>query len=158
MKKTLLRLLLVVGLACGLTPLMSCSHDDDDDVEVVVTQKDLPQAAQTFLNTFFNGYTVLKIEKETNGNITLYDVDLQGGYEVVFNNAGDWIEVDAPDGQSIPDGIAPPVIAEYVNSNYPDYGINEINRTGNGYNVELTTGLDLTFNESGEMTGIGNMY
>ena len=150
MKKTLLGLFAtLIALFC-FSPLTSCS-DKDNEVENLVTFNKLPQQAQKFLNTYFNGYEILKIDSETNGSVTVYEVYLEEGYVVVFNNAGNWEEVYAPEGMTIPDGIVPAVIQEYLNQNYSGYGVNEINRTGSGYKVDLVTGLSLYFNESGEV-------
>lgn len=158
MKKTLLSIFATVMLLIGVLPLASCSDKDDDGIENVITFNKLPAEAQNFINTYFNGYTILKIDKETNGNISVYEVYLEEGYVVVFNNAGNWEEVYAPEGKTIPDGIVPPVIQDYLNQNYSDYGVNEINRTGSGYKVDLVTGLSLYFNESGEVMQIGNAF
>lgn len=158
MKKTVLKFIAATLLLIGVSSFYSCSGKNDDEIENIITFNKLPQAAQSFINEFFEGYTILKIDKETNGNITVYEVYLEGGYQVNFNSAGDWLEVIAPQNQTIPDGIVPAVIQQYLNQNYPDYGVNEINRTGNGYKIELVTGLDLYFNESGEVLQITDTY
>ena len=159
--KTFAKILLSGVLLCGaFIPLVSCD-DDHDEVETIITVDNLPDAAKTFLSTFFYGVDVQKIEKETVGTVIIYEVDLVNGYEVVFNSDGDWIEVDAPEGKTIPSGIAPEVIENYLNTNYSGYGINEINKTGMGYNIELTNGqggpgITLNFNEAGEVIGTPN--
>lgn len=158
MRKILLKFLTFVFLFGSLTPLMSCSDNNDNEMESIVTFNKLPEEAQKFYNTYFNGYTILKINKETIGNISIYELYLEDGYVVVFNNAGNWTEVYASENMSIPDGIVPPVIQEYLDQNYPDYGVNEINKTGTGYKVVLVTGLQLYFNEAGEFVKIGNDY
>ena len=150
MKKSLLKIF-AAFLLLSIVPLTSCSDKDDNGVENIITFNKLPAEAQTFIHTYFDGYTILKIDKETDGDVTIFIVYLEGGYSVVFNNAGNWIEVNAPSNESIPDGIVPPVIQEYLNQNYSDYGVNEINRTGTGYKIQLVTGLNLYFDESGEL-------
>lgn len=163
MKKTYFKIIgAILLLLIGSTSFVSCS-DDGDEMESVGSYNDLPSAAKTFLNEYFNGYTVLKVEKDTSGDYTMYDVELQGGYEVMFNNAGDWQQVEAPDGKTIPDGIVPEAVQQTLNQQYPAYGVNEINKTGEGYNVELTnmqggTSIELFFNMSGEIVGEGDTY
>lgn len=155
MKKNILKFLSALMLLIPVSSfLYSCSDKDEDEMETTITYNNLPQDAQTFLEKFFPDVTVRSIEKETVGNVVVYDVELANGYEVVFNSEGTWTEVDAPDGMTIPSGIAPEEIVSYLDENYPDYGINEINLTGTGYNVELVTGLVLYFNEAFEVTGM----
>ena len=110
MKKSLLKILTASLLAFTAVSMPSCSDKDDNGVENIITFNKLPEAAQKFINTYFNGYTILKIDKETQGSVTVYEVYLEDGYAVDFNNAGNWIEVNAPENMSIPDGIVPPVI------------------------------------------------
>lgn len=130
----------------------SCSNKDiDDAVETVISFKDLPVKAQTFINDYYSGIEIKKIEKELGAGLTFYEVDFASGDEVVFDAEGEWQEVDAPDGKTIPDGIVPQAIMEYLNQNYPDYGVNEINRTAEGYKVELVTHVNLYFNPLGQI-------
>ena len=145
----------------GMNTLCACADKIEEDLETEITFNDLPQVSQTFLNTYFSGITGKYEKKITNGYI-FYEADLTNGYEIVFNTTGEWNEVDAPDGEIIPKGIAPQVIEDYINVNYKNYGINEINKTGYGYNVELSnlqggTSINLSFNESGEVINPNNL-
>lgn len=141
MKKSLY---FTLALVFGLTVLSSCSEDDN-----LVAPADLPQAAQTFMNKYFAGTDVLSVKKDGKHSGTEYTVKLRNGYEVEFDATGNWTDVDAPAGKTIPDGIAPDRIASYVAQEYPGMGINEISRDYRGYDVELVTGLDLEFDIEG---------
>lgn len=164
MKKTLLKLSLAFLFLIGISPVISsCSDNKNDNPEEIITFNKLPATAQEFLNTYFSGKTILKIEKEEGYGTTIYEVYIEGGYEADFNSEGEWVEVDAPDGMTIPDGIVPEEVQQTLNQQYPDYGVNEINKTGQGYKVELTNGqggdsLNLMFNMAGEIIGIENAY
>lgn len=151
MKKSYLKLLLAGVLLIGVTGFVtSCNDKDDQELEQTITVGELPKTAQSFLNTYFPNVKTKSIEKQYIANIVMYEVELQNDFDIMFNSEGEWQEVDAPDGKTIPSGIALPSIEEYVNTNYPDYGINEINKTGEGYNVELVSGLEMAFNQLGE--------
>lgn len=151
MKKSYIKLLLAGVLLTGSIGFFtSCNDKDNEELEQTITVDELPSAAQTFLNTYFAEVKTKSVKKQMISDIIMYDVELQNDYEIMFNGKGEWQLVDAPDGKTIPAGIALPSIEEYVNKNYPDYGINEINKTGEGYNVELVTGLEMAFNELGE--------
>lgn len=153
MKKNYLKLLLASFLLIGGSSFMYSCSDKDDDIEYTIQFKDLPSEAQTFITTYFPNANTSKIEKQTIGSAIMYEVDLSNGYEIEFDSMGVWQEVDAPDRMTIPSGIAPSAIEEYVNTNYQNYGINEINKVGDGYNVEINGGLRLTFNAAYECTG-----
>lgn len=145
-------------LAAGLmlVPVMSsCGGDDWDDYwEESVDFVNLPTRARAFVGEFYYGADVVRVEREYDDGEVLYEVKFSNGHEVVFAADGTWLEVEAPDGRSIPYGIVPEPIQDFLDSYYYDYGVNEINRTGFGYEVELTTGLDMRFNRDGYFLGI----
>lgn len=155
MKKFFKYALLSAGIL--LTPVIwSCSDDDDDyyhHVETIAYDK-LPEASKSFIEKFFPADQIVRIEKDIDDDVLVYEVNFNSGTEVTFSYAGEWVEVDAPSGKTIPEGIAPENIVSYLNTNYSGYGINDITKTGYGYEVELVTGLDLRFDPSGNFMGI----
>lgn len=141
---------------------VSCSGDNPTEVETTIPVKELPQKAQDFLYMNFHGYEVEKVEKDVEDNIILYFVTLEEGYEIVFNTEGDWQQVDAPYGKTIPTGFIPETVMSTLNQRFPGYGLNEINTTGEGYKVELSdnqggASIDVFFNMSGEIIGIDEL-
>ena len=120
----------------------SCSDDNDDKV---ISTTELPQAARTFISTYFPTDKVTKVEKDAEHTLAVYDVHFSSGYEVEFDVEGNWVDVDAPRGKMIPEGIAPVEIAHYVVTYYPQSGINELSRHLTGYEAELLDGEDLHF-------------
>lgn len=149
MKKTLEILSLLFAGIVSFTPLCSCSDDDDNDYETVITESQLPSAAKTFLSTYYPDVKVARAEMDYEKGVVFYDVRLQNGHEVTFNADGEWMEVDAPDGQSIPDGFFPAGIVSYLQQNYSGYGVNDITKIGAGYEVELVSNIDLIFDAQG---------
>ncbi len=142
MKKTLklLPLLLVALLSCTL---FSCSDDDNDSS---ISENDLPTVSKSFLDTYYPGVKVIKVTKDKSE----YDVSLVNGHSVDFNLAGNWTDVDAPAGQTIPSGFYPSAIDTYVSSIPTALGINEISKLANGgYEVEPVEGPDLIFDAAG---------
>lgn len=156
MKKNLkIAALLFAALMTGGVALSSCSDNDDDKViETVITESELPEAAKTFISSYYPDIKVVRVEKERTGGTVLYDVDFQNGQEVTFDASGNWVEVDAPDGKTIPSGIVPETIQTYLDANYSGYGVNDITKTRNGYEVELVTGVDLLFDAQGNFQRI----
>lgn len=151
MKKTLKIFSLLLMIFAGLS-LTACGDDDKDKDEFVPADQ-LPSVSQSFISTYYPEGKVVYVNRETEGNIIQYEVTMASGDEITFDSEGNWIDVDAPDGRSIPDGIAMQPIVDYVAANYVGAGINEIARTSTGFEVELTTGVDLRFGPDGTFYG-----
>lgn len=144
--------IVVLLFACMMITgtMAACSDNDNDDIETVISQDQLPEAARTFISEYYSSETIRSVKREMDSGVLLYEVDFTNGHEVVFNSKGEWVEVDAPDGQSIPDGIIPAEILTYLEANYQGYGVNDITKTGAGYEVELVSGVDLLFDAQGD--------
>ena len=153
MKKTF-RLLPILMMVLTLGVFSSCKDDKDNDEPS--SPKNLPTLAKTFINTYFPDVQIRTIDYEKNSQYEDYEVTLANGYNITFDGKGNWTDVDAPSGITIPDGIAPQPIANYVADNYPNDGINEIEKNSMGYEVELVSGIELNFNPQGEFTGMNN--
>lgn len=127
----------------------SCDDDDDKSDKTEISLDQLPQASATFLTQHFPGATVLRITRDTDREGSEYEVTLTNGFEIEFDGAGEWTDVDAPAGQAVPASVVPTAISSYVTTNYPGQNINEISRDSRGYEVELTSGTDLEFDLNG---------
>ena len=131
MKKILLLLTCILSVA-----VISC--------EKQITIDKLPQKAKLFLNSYFLDSQVLSIEKSGSS----YDVILTDGTNLEFNKSGDWTEVDCQT-RPIPVGIAPSSIQTYVLTNFPESFITKIKKERKNYDIELNSGLELTFDQNG---------
>ena len=122
MKKILLMTLIV----CGLTACTS-----------------LPQSANNFISTYFAHTTVQEVESESDTN----------GYSVKeFAENGDWLKVEAEDGNSIPTDFFPKKIADYAAER--SFIIELISKTNIGYKVEIVGSKSaLFFNKAGDPIG-----
>lgn len=131
MKKILLLLTCILSVA-----VISC--------EKQITIDKLPQKAKLFLNNYFLDSPVLSIEKSGSS----YDVILTDGTNLEFNKSGDWTEVDCQT-RPIPVGIVPSSIQTYVLTNFPESFITKIKKERKNYDIELNSGLELTFDQNG---------
>ncbi len=136
-------------LGCVVTLQLSSCSDDDDNSDVKIPASELPDAAREFVAQYYGDVTMTSIEKEVDHGIIEYDVVLANGHEISFNADGEWIDVDAPAGMTVPAGIVPDAIAAYVADNFIGLGVNEISKNAAYYEVELTNGLDLIFDHDG---------
>ncbi|MDE5785060.1 MAG: PepSY-like domain-containing protein, partial [Duncaniella sp.] len=105
-----LKFLPLLFAAVAATALWSCGDDDDKPVPA----NDLPAAARSFLATYFPETGIYSVEKDREG----YDVSLSDGHTVDFNLSGEWTDVEAPAGQTIPAGFYPAPIDAYVSANF----------------------------------------
>lgn len=152
MKKLYLLLMLCV-FSCVA---WSCS-DNDDDKDTPISLADLPNAARTFISKFVPDDEVVRVVKEVSASNVQYDVRFRSGLEIEFDAAGNWTDVDAPKGQTVPTGIVPVEIQKYIDTNYNAIGVNEISVDARGnYEVELLSGVDLLFDADGNFIRVDN--
>ncbi|WP_231496796.1 PepSY-like domain-containing protein [Prevotella sp. 10(H)] len=133
----------VLSLFVASFVFVGCSDDDD----VIVSFDDLPSPTQLFIKSHFPGEEVRLIEKDNDG----YDVYLVNGYDIDFDKAGDWDDIDGH-GKELPQSIInliPKAISDYVTQNYPDQFITEINKERFGYEIELGNKVELEFDTEG---------
>lgn len=139
MKKIIASLILFAGAATNLAL-----------ADTPISQSELPQAAQTFIATYFSGDQVRKVEKDHGRRGVQYEVEFISKAEIDFDANGEWREVKAARGASVPDGIVPEAIASYVNTNFPGIAVKEISRKRGGFEVELTNGSELHLTADGK--------
>ncbi len=141
MKKTFL--FLAAALA-GLALLAAC--DDDDDKRI--NPSELPDAAKSFITQYFPAQTISVVERSGGSDDRRYEVWLNNGTELKFNHEGLWTEVDCKTG-ALPAGILLPEIETYIAENYPNAIAREVERTYEGFDVEISTGQHLIFSPAG---------
>lgn len=139
-----IRITFIAAIAAAATALTAC----DDDRSVTVAQ--LPQPARDFLTEYFNGQQAGSAAKDGDK----YDIILDSGVDIEFDANGQWTQVDAPDGGTIPTGYIPELIEDFIAANYPTTSVNEVTRKRNRYEIELNNGLELRFNLDGSYAGM----
>lgn len=148
--KKLLTFLFIGILACVA---WSCSDDDNND-DIVISEKDLPTSAKSFLSSYYPDNKIVKVELDVEHAGAKYDVKLSNGAEVEFDAAGNWIAVDAPAMGSVPAGIVPAEITSYVDANYQGALITEISKEAYGYEIELSNGAEVKFSPDFTVLGV----
>ncbi|MBF0596789.1 PepSY-like domain-containing protein [Faecalibacter rhinopitheci] len=133
----------------------ACNTDDDNNTTIVEANT-LPNEGQLFITTHFPGTTISVVEKynPAKADGTMYEVKLSNGVEIDLDQAGNWIEVDAPSYASLPTSFILPNIVNYIETNYPAQGINSIDKTVAGFDVELVNDIDLIFDTNGNFLRI----
>lgn len=120
----------------------------DDLVTRDVAQ--LPAMARTLLQKHFKEHKVsyIKIDKEFFD--TEYKAVLTNGYEVEFDEEGNWTEIDCKKGV-VPPVLIPTAVKEYLLKNFPGDTVEKIKRTKRRVEVELNAGFELEFDKNGEL-------
>ena len=118
-----------------------------DDTPIPIEQ--LPAAAKTFVQTNFQGKRIIYAEKDWNS----YECRLDDGTKIEFNRKGNWKKVDCHM-IALPAAIVPAAIQQYVSTNFPGTVITKIDKERYGYEIELSSDIDLKFNYQGVLIGM----
>lgn len=152
MKKLFLGLSLMIGVGIATA---SCSSDDNNNTTIVEANT-LPNEGQLFISTHFPDTTISVVEKynPAKADGTMYEVKLANGIEIDLDQAGNWIEVDAPGQAALPTTFIPTPIVTYIATNYGGLGIHSIEKNSAGFELELVNDLDLRFDPNGNFLGV----
>lgn len=131
----------IVTLICLVAFHVTAEAGKDKPISV----SQLPVAAQQLLKKHFAGKKVALAKMESGLFYTDYDVIFTNGDKIEFNGKGEWTEVKCKSA-AVPAGIVPARIAAYVRQNYPDNRILKIEKDDDEYEVNLSSGIEITFN------------
>lgn len=151
--KTMKKLAVVMVAVAAVFGVFGVARADDDKP---VTVQELPQAAQTFIKTYFSGKQVALAKADIGLFNNDYDVIFTDGSKIEFKGDGNWTEVKCKEG--VPGAIVPKQIADFLKTNYntPGMRILKIERDNHGYDLRLSTGMELEFNSSFQLVDIDN--
>ncbi len=140
MKRIALMLALVVGMAVSMSASDTYAHDASV----------LPEAARTTIaNNFKSTVSLVKIDKDF-GRVSEYEVILNDGTEITFDRNGNWDNVETSNAKSVPAAFVPKGVRDYVAKNQPGTHIVGIDKERNGYDIELSNGVEIKFNKAGQ--------
>ena len=141
--------ILMIAICCMVSCNMAANAGNDKPISVNA----LPAKAQTLLNNHFNGQKVMLATIESGVVSRSYDVVLQNGTKLEFDKKGNLTEIDCKQG-IVPVELIPQAITNYLKDNYAGQSVKKIEINKNEYEVELTNGLDLTFNKHFQLIDI----
>lgn len=140
MKKLTFALVLLLGMGT------SCKADNERPIDA----SQLPQAAQTMVNTHFKTQKVMLVVKETEGISKGYDVIFESGDKIEFDRSGNWEEIDC-NTSGVPTAILPAAIKQFVTTKHKDAKVMKISKDRNSTEVELSNGWELEFDKNGKL-------
>ena len=141
--------ILMIAICCMVSCNMVANAGNDKPISVNA----LPAKAQTLLSQHFNNQKVMLATIETGVISRSYDVVLQNGTKLEFDKKGNLTEIDCKQG-IVPVKLIPQAITNYLKDNYAGQSVKKIEINKNEYEVELTNGLDLTFNKHFQLIDI----
>ncbi len=115
----------------------------DNDKAIPVNQ--LPQPAQQFIQTYFGDQKTALAKQETGLFEKSYEVVFANGDKIEFDRNGQWTEVQCRNGRTGPAEIVPEAIRSCAAEYYPDAMIRSIERDRNGYEINLSNRMELSF-------------
>lgn len=133
---------------------LGIDDDSDDDFgDEDIAPSSLPENIRNFVTTHYPGATILKAEKENNGN---FEIELSNDVELIFDSNGNFLgradddDNDDKDDEDIAVSELPQAVRDYVAANYPNNTIIEAEREDdNTFEVTLNNGIELYFDSAG---------
>lgn len=128
-----------------------------DDIETKITLTDLPEKAQEFLNTYFEGVKVKKAIKtvDTETYVTEYDVVLANKTMVEFDMVGAWNEITLKNKKVVmPRFIYPKRVNETIDKQFSDKKIVKVSNDGMEYEFNFKDGSEVTINALGKVVEV----
>ena len=141
--------ILMIAICCMVSCNMAANAGNDKPISVNA----LPAKAQTLLNNHFNSQKVMLATIESGVVSRSYDVVLQNGTKLEFDKKGNLTEINCKQG-IVPALLIPQALKNYLKDNYAGQSVKKIEMNKNEYEVELTNGLDLTFNKHFQLIDI----
>lgn len=123
--------------------------DDDRPIKY----EELPAESKSFIDNYFGKEKVSHVTIDRDLIGTEYKVVFMSGTKLEFVGSGEWKEIDCRY-TAVPEALIPSAIVDYVNEYYPESKIVELKHDYRGWEVKLTGGLELTFNDNFKLVDI----
>ena len=141
--------ILMIAICCMMSFNIVANAGNDKPINV----NELPAKAQTLLSKHFKGQKVMLATSESGVVSRSYDVVLRNGTKLEFDKKGNLTEIDCKQG-IVPSQLIPQAIKNYLKENYRGETVRKIELNKKEYEVELTNGIDLTFNKHFQLIDI----
>ena len=120
-----------------------------EDLEKKVSLQELPEKAQEFLNTYFEGVKVKKVIKTTDAYtfVEEFDVYLSNKTQIEFDMVGAWNEITLKNKKvEMPRFIYPNRVVDTIDNQYADKKIVKVSNDGMEYDIKFKDGSEVTIN------------
>lgn len=137
---------IVSGIFALLVLLMTACSDKP------VVPEQLPAPVRTFVQGTYPGATITFAQKDLELTGWKYEVFMADGTHIEFDTDDAWDKIESPMAKPIPTQVIPAPIATHLQANFPSAFVTKIEKERNGYEVELSNGIDLKYNKQGALT------
>ena len=137
--------IILTALICMMMQSVSVFAQD-----MCITNNELPSAIKTFVKQNFPNQVIDYVYIDTDLDDSAYEICLNNGIEIDFDLNGDWKMVDCNE-MNVPSNILPITIERYVDTHFGGATVVKIEKEHNGYEVELSNGIEMKFNYDGEL-------
>ena len=144
-------LLAALMLLVSAYPASANIRYDNDERQIEF--RELPTKAQQFVKKHFANEELSMVILDTGLVSNEYDVIFASGTKVEFKGDGEWTDIDCRQGV-VPADLVPKKIADHIKHKYPEATIRELQREYREWEVKLSNGLELTFDNSFRLTDI----
>ena len=141
--------IVMIAICCMMSFNIVANAGNDKPINV----NELPAKAQTLLSKHFKGQKVMLATIESGVVSRSYDVVLRNGTKLEFDKKGNLTEIDCKQG-IVPSQLIPQPIKNYLKENYRGEAVRKIELNKKEYEVELTNGIDQTFNKHFQLIDI----
>ena len=141
--------IVMIAIFCMMSFNIVANAGNDKPINV----NELPAKAQTLLSKHFKGQKVMLATIESGVVSRSYDIVLRNGTKLEFDKKGNLTEIDCKQG-FVPSQLIPQPIKNYLKENYRGEAVRKIELNKKEYEVELTNGIDLTFNKHFQLIDI----
>ena len=141
--------IVMIAICCMMSFNIVANAGNDKPINV----NELPAKAQTLLSKHFKGQKVMLATIESGVVSRSYDVVLRNGTKLEFDKKGNLTEIDCKQG-IVPSHLIQQPIKNYLKENYRGEAVRKIELNKKEYEVELTNGIDLTFNKHFQLIDI----
>ena len=141
--------IVMIAIFCMMSFNIVANAGNDKPINV----NELPAKAQTLLSKHFKGQKVMLATIESGVVSRSYDVVLRNGTKLEFDKKGNLTEIDCKQG-IVPSQLIPQPIKNYLKENYRGETVRKIELNKKEYEVELTNGIDQTFNKHFQLIDI----
>lgn len=115
--------------------------------DMVVPANQLPQNAQAFISSNFQGANIAYVEADYDD----FEVRLSNGVKIDFWRDGTWKEISSYTG--VNPSLLPANVAAAVAKAYPSVMIVKVEKEWNGFEVKLANGMKVYIDSNGNMLG-----
>ena len=138
--------------AAPVDSTMAQAQDPAQAQAAATAAQSLPDPITTFIKQNFPNASVVGVEPDHDHGGMEYDVYLNDGTELDFDANNQWETIESR-GKGVPAAFIPKAIATYVQGNY-QMPIVKIHKEHYGYEVELSNGMELSFDRQGHFMGM----